>query len=82
MEINLLAGKPAEPEMLVNVPKLVTAYYTESPDPSVPAQRVMFGTSGIAVQHSTKHLTNGIFSPSLKLFVSIAVTKKLMALCF
>ncbi len=46
MEINLQAGKPAEPEMLVNVPKLVTAYYTESPDPSVPAQRVMFGTSG------------------------------------
>jgi phosphoglucomutase len=32
--------------MLVNVPKLITAYYTESPDPSVPAQRVMFGTSG------------------------------------
>ncbi|MGB8317908.1 MAG: hypothetical protein WCE54_07285, partial [Ignavibacteriaceae bacterium] len=46
MEINLHAGKPAEPEMLVNVPKLVTAYYTELPDPSVPAQRVMFGTSG------------------------------------
>jgi len=32
--------------MLVNVPKLVTAYYTEVPDPSVPAQRVAFGTSG------------------------------------
>ncbi len=32
--------------MLVNVPKLVTAYYTEEPDPSVPAQRVAFGTSG------------------------------------
>ena len=46
MEINIHAGKPAEPEMLVNVPKLVTAYYTELPDPSVPAQRVMFGTSG------------------------------------
>jgi phosphoglucomutase len=41
-----LAGKPAEPEMLVNVPKLVTAYYTETPDPSVPGQRVSFGTSG------------------------------------
>jgi phosphoglucomutase len=46
MEINIHAGKPAEPETLVNVPKLVTAYYTELPDPSVPAQRVMFGTSG------------------------------------
>ena len=32
--------------MLVNVPKLVTAYYTETPDPSVPGQRVSFGTSG------------------------------------
>jgi len=40
------AGKPADPSMLVNVPKLVTAYYTEVPDPSVPAQRVAFGTSG------------------------------------
>ncbi len=32
--------------MLVNVPKLVTAYYTEAPDPAVPAQQVAFGTSG------------------------------------
>ena len=32
--------------MLVNVPKLITAYYTEVPDPSVPEQRVAFGTSG------------------------------------
>jgi phosphoglucomutase len=32
--------------MLVNVPQLVTAYYTEAPDPSVPEQRVPFGTSG------------------------------------
>jgi phosphoglucomutase len=41
-----LAGKPATPEILVNVPRLVTAYYTEVPDPSIPAQRVSFGTSG------------------------------------
>jgi len=46
MKINPLAGKSADPSMLVNVPKLVTAYYTEVPDPSVPAQRVAFGTSG------------------------------------
>ncbi len=32
--------------MLVNVPKLITAYYAEAPDPVVPAQRVAFGTSG------------------------------------
>ncbi|HEX2769481.1 MAG TPA: phosphoglucomutase, partial [Geobacteraceae bacterium] len=46
MEISPYAGKPVEASMLVNVPGLVTAYYTELPDPSVPAQRVAFGTSG------------------------------------
>ncbi len=46
MELSPLAGKPAPPSMLVNVPRLVTAYYTETPDPSVPEQRVAFGTSG------------------------------------
>ena len=44
--ISPLAGKPAPASSLVDVPKLVTAYYTEVPDPSVPAQRVAFGTSG------------------------------------
>ncbi len=44
--INPLAGKPADPSMLVNVPRLVTAYFAEKPDPSVPSQRVAFGTSG------------------------------------
>ncbi len=46
MKVSPFAGKPAEPSMLVNVPRLVTAYYTEEPDPSVPEQRVAFGTSG------------------------------------
>jgi phosphoglucomutase len=46
MKVSPFAGKPAEPAMLVNVPKLITAYYTEVPDPAVPAQRVAFGTSG------------------------------------
>ncbi len=46
MEISPLAGWPADPALLVDVPKLVTAYYTETPDPSVPGQRVSFGTSG------------------------------------
>src|SRR5512141_3149279 len=46
MKVSPLAGKPAEPSMLVNVPRLVTAYYTEAPDASVPEQRVAFGTSG------------------------------------
>ena len=46
MKISPLAGKPAEQSVLVNVPKLITSYYVEVPDPSVPAQRVVFGTSG------------------------------------
>jgi phosphoglucomutase len=45
-EINPLAGKPAPPSMLVNVPRLVTAYFAGKPDPKVAAQRVAFGTSG------------------------------------
>ncbi|MEO8935901.1 MAG: phosphoglucomutase (alpha-D-glucose-1,6-bisphosphate-dependent) [Burkholderiaceae bacterium] len=44
--ISPLAGKPAPRSLLVDVPRLVTAYYTGVPDPSVPAQRVAFGTSG------------------------------------
>ena len=46
MKISPLAGKPPPLGMLVNVPRLVTAYYTGLPDPKVPAQRVAFGTSG------------------------------------
>jgi phosphoglucomutase len=46
MEVSPLAGKPAEPSILIDVPRLVTAYYTGQPDPTVPAQRVAFGTSG------------------------------------
>jgi phosphoglucomutase len=40
------AGQPALPSELIDVAAVVTAYYTEHPDPSVPAQRVSFGTSG------------------------------------
>src|SRR5215831_8911127 len=46
MEISPLAGKPADLSSLIDVPRLVSAYYTTRPDPSVPAQRVAFGTSG------------------------------------
>ena len=46
MIINPLAGKPAQQNMLVNVPRLVTAYYTGIPDINIPEQRVAFGTSG------------------------------------
>ncbi len=46
MTVSPLAGKPAPKSMLVNVPRLVAAYYTERPDPAVREQRVSFGTSG------------------------------------
>jgi phosphoglucomutase len=46
MKLSPFAGKPAEAAVLVDVPRLVTAYYSEIPDPSVPEQRVAFGTSG------------------------------------
>ena len=44
--ISPLAGKPVPASSLVDIGKLVTAYYTGVPDPSVPAERVAFGTSG------------------------------------
>jgi phosphoglucomutase len=46
MTISPLAGKPAPLGTLVNVPNLITSYYTGVPDPKVVAQRVAFGTSG------------------------------------
>jgi phosphoglucomutase len=44
--ISPLAGKPAPRSSLVDIPRLVSAYYTNLPDPAEPAQRVAFGTSG------------------------------------
>jgi phosphoglucomutase len=46
MNINPAAGKIADPSILVNIPRLITAYYAQQPDVSVAAQRVAFGTSG------------------------------------
>ena len=46
MKISSAAGKAADPSILVNVPKLITAYYELRPDPDDPRQRVVFGTSG------------------------------------
>src|SRR2546426_3083417 len=46
MKISPLAGHLPPPAMLLDVAKLVTTYYAEIPDPSVPGQRVAFGTSG------------------------------------
>ena len=46
MALDPLAGQPAPFEILVNVPSLICAYYTLSPDVSNPDHRVSFGTSG------------------------------------
>ncbi len=46
MAVHPLAGKPAPKDMLENIPRLVSAYYTLAPDPADPSQGVSFGTSG------------------------------------
>ncbi|MDL2274793.1 phosphoglucomutase (alpha-D-glucose-1,6-bisphosphate-dependent) [Desulfosarcina sp. OttesenSCG-928-G10] len=46
MPLHPLAGKPAPPDSLADIPKLVSLYYTGRPDPFVPEQKVVFGTSG------------------------------------
>ncbi|HEX7435631.1 MAG TPA: alpha-D-glucose phosphate-specific phosphoglucomutase, partial [Caldimonas sp.] len=59
--ISPLAGKPAPASSLVDIARLVTAYYSEVPEPSVAAQRVAFGTSGhrgssFAVSFNERHV--------------------------
>ena len=46
MNVSPLAGKPADPSILIDVSELLSTYYTARPDPSVRAERVAFGTSG------------------------------------
>jgi len=46
MNVHSLAGKPVPRELLINVPRLISAYYTDKPDINNPAQRISFGTSG------------------------------------
>ncbi|MBW2010708.1 MAG: alpha-D-glucose phosphate-specific phosphoglucomutase [Deltaproteobacteria bacterium] len=46
MAVHELAGKAVPASMLVNIPRLVSAYYIKQPDPETPGQQVAFGTSG------------------------------------
>ena len=46
MTLHSLAGQPAPSSILVNVPRLISAYFSQTPDPAIAAQRVAFGTSG------------------------------------
>ncbi|HEY3310576.1 MAG TPA: phosphoglucomutase (alpha-D-glucose-1,6-bisphosphate-dependent) [Anaerolineales bacterium] len=68
MSIHPLAGKPAPYQSLINVPRLISAYYTHLPDPSNPNQRVAFGTSG----HRGTSL-NGSFNEAHILAISQAI---------
>jgi phosphoglucomutase len=64
------AGKPAEPSMLVDVDRLIGAYYDIKPDPAIPAQQVAFGTSG----HRGSSL-NGSFNENHILATSEAICR-------
>ncbi len=66
--VHSLAGKPLPKSMLANIPRLVSAYFTHRPDPSVPGHRVSFGTSG----HRGSSLKNS-FNESHILAISQAV---------
>src|SRR5438093_692075 len=46
MSVHPMAGKPASASMLIDVSRLIDAYFSERPDAAVPSQRVAFGTSG------------------------------------
>jgi len=70
MEISPLAGKPAPLELLVDIPQLISAYYTEKPDPFNPAQQVSFGTSG----HRGTSL-NGTFNEDHIIAISQAIVE-------
>jgi phosphoglucomutase len=61
MAISPLAGHLPDPSMLINTPAVVTAYYTGMPDPSVPDQRIAFGTSG----HRGGSLRNSFNEPHI-----------------
>jgi phosphoglucomutase len=66
--VSPFAGKPVDPSRLVNIPRLVAAYYTERPDPSLAGQRVSFGTSG----HRGSSLT-GSFNEAHVLAITQAI---------
>ncbi|MDY0000068.1 MAG: phosphoglucomutase (alpha-D-glucose-1,6-bisphosphate-dependent) [Polyangia bacterium] len=70
MSASPLAGLPAPRELLENVPRLVTAYFNERPDPEEPSQRVAFGTSG----HRGRSMT-GSFNEAHILAIAQAVVE-------
>jgi len=59
MKVHPRAGQSPEYQMLTNIPRLITTFYTERPDPAVAAERVAFGTSG----HRGSSLTRSFNEP-------------------
>jgi hypothetical protein len=74
MNVGPFAVQAADASMLVNVPRLVSAYYTERPDPSVPCPNSgsPSGLRDIAGQRSPRHSTNGTPWPSPRPFAFTA----------
>jgi phosphoglucomutase len=70
MVANPRAGQPAQPEDLVDLPHLVTAYFSIEPDPADVAQQVVFGTSG----HRGSAL-NGAFNEAHILAITQAIVE-------
>jgi phosphoglucomutase len=70
MSVHPMAGKAAPHEILINVPRLISAYYTQQPDPSNPLHQVAFGTSG----HRGSSLNNN-FNEAHILAISQAISE-------
>lgn len=70
MSVHTLAGKIAPYQSLINIPRLISAYYTHQPDPGNPAHRVAFGTSG----HRGTSLNNS-FNEAHILAISQAISE-------
>jgi phosphoglucomutase len=75
MNISPLAGKPAPRELLVDIPQLISAYYTEKPDPADRAQQVSFGTSGHRGSSLDRSLMRIISWPSARRLLNTARTR-------
>ncbi|MCB8962070.1 MAG: phosphoglucomutase (alpha-D-glucose-1,6-bisphosphate-dependent) [Ardenticatenales bacterium] len=59
MPLHPLAGQPAPPELLTNIPRLIAAYYTEKPDAANPDEKVAFGTSGHRGSSASRNFNEG-----------------------
>ena len=70
MAVSELAGRPAEPGLLIDVDRLVGAYFDRRPDPAIPSERVAFGTSG----HRGSSLTTS-FNEAHILAISAAICR-------